>query len=212
MIHRTRTDLRQLKEKAASVTNSVAILKARRQPLIREFLASVRPYVRSRDGIRRDYGQALAELHLSLGHEGAASIDSLAATAEREVGVEVEEKNAMGVRYRELTAYGPFVRAPHERHYGHTVTTPHLEESIYLFERIIEAMLEIAAFENKLKMLGEEILRVTRRTRVLEERLLPQLQAQIKTIVQYIGEREREAHFRLKKFKDTRTARAEGPR
>ena len=207
MIHRTRTDLLQLKEKVASVGNGVAILKARRQALIREFLASVRPYVRSRDGIRRDYSQALAELHLSLGHEGAALIDSLAATAEREVGVEVVDKNAMGVRYRELTAYGPFVRAPHERNYGYTVTTPHLEESICLFEKILEAMLEIAAFENKVEMVGEEILRVTRRTRVLEERLLPQLKTQIRTIVEYIGEREREAHFRLKRFKDTRAAR-----
>jgi V/A-type H+-transporting ATPase subunit D len=65
-------------------------------------------------------------------------------------------------------------------------------------------MLEIAAFESKLKMLGEEILRVTRRTRVLEERVLPRLRSQIRLITQYIGEREREAHFRLKKFKDSR--------
>jgi V/A-type H+-transporting ATPase subunit D len=133
-----------------------------------------------------------------------ACIESLAATSEREVGVDVEERNAMGVRYRELTAYGPFVRTPDQRGYDYTVTTPHLEESIHLFESIVETMLEIAAFENKLKMLGEEILRVTRRTRVLEERVLPRLRAEIRTIVQFLGEREREAHYRLKKFKTGR--------
>jgi len=205
MIHPTRTDLRQLREKSVSVANSVAILKARRQALIRGFLDSIRPFVRSRDAIRNDYARALGELHLSAGHEGMASIESLAALAAREVGVDVEERNALGVRYRELTVYGPFVRRPDQRGYDYTVTTPHLEESTHLFESILETMLEIAAFESKLKMLGEEILRVTRRTRVLEERVLPRLRAEVRTIVQFLGEREREAHYRLKMFKARRS-------
>ncbi len=206
MIHPTRTELLQLEEKAASVANSVAILKARRQALIRAFLDSVRPYVRSRHSIRSDYGRALGELHLSEGHEGAGWVESLAAVSGREVGVEVTERNALGVRYRELTAYGPFVRSPDERGYDYTMTTPHLEESIHGFESVVEAMLEVAAFESKLKMLGEEILRVTRRTRVLEERVLPRLRTEIRSIVQFLGEREREAHYRLKKFKTGREA------
>jgi V/A-type H+-transporting ATPase subunit D len=204
MIHPTRTDLLQLKERAVAVVNSVAILKARRQALIRSFLDSVRPFVRSRDAIRRDYARALAELHLSEGHEGMTFVESLAATAERELGVDVEERNALGVRYRELTVYGPFLRSPLERDYGYTVTTPHLEESIHLFESIVATMLEIAAFESRIKTLGTEIMRVTRRTRVLEERILPRLRAEIRTITQYLGERDRETHFRLRKFKYAR--------
>ncbi len=204
MIHPTRTILLQLKEKAASTIDSVAILKARRQTLIREFLDSVRPFVRSRDAIKHDYNKALAELYLSKGHEGETLVETLAAVSERELGVDVRDRNLMGVRYRELTVYGPFVRSPEERDYDYTITTPHLEESIYLFERIVESMLEIANFENKLKMLGEEILQVTRRARILEERMLPKLKAEIRTISQYIEERDRETHFRLKRFKDMR--------
>lgn len=204
MIHPTRTNLLQLKEKAASVGNGVAILKARRQAVIKEFLESVGPFVRSRDNIRRNYSSALGKLHLTEGHEGMAFVDALAATSERDLGVEIESKNVMGIRYPELTVYGPFVRSPSERDYGYTTTTPHMEESIYLFEKIVEAMLEVATFESKVKMLGEEILHVTRRTRVLEERVLPRLRSQIKAISQFIDEREREAHFRLKKFKAIR--------
>ncbi|MGB5105023.1 MAG: V-type ATP synthase subunit D [Steroidobacteraceae bacterium] len=208
MIHPTRTDLMQIREKAASVANSTAILKARRQALIRGFLDSVQPFMRSRDAVRRDYGAALGELHLGAGHEGMAFVEAIAATARREIGVEVEEKNVMGVRYRELTVYGPFARSPEERDYGYAATTPHLEESVHLFEKVLENLLEIAAFESRLEMLGAEILRVTRRTRVLEERVLPRLRAEIRAIVQYIGEREREAHYRLKKFKDSRGRRS----
>ena len=213
MIHPTRTDLRELRDKAASIGNSVAILKARRQALIRGFLDSVRPLVRSRDAIRLDYARAIGELHLAEGHEGIATIGALAALAERPVGVDVAERNALGVRYRELTIYGPFVRRPDERGYDYTATTPHLDEATHLFESILETMLEIGAFESKLKMLGEEILRVTRRTRVLEERVLPGLRSDIRRIEQFLGEREREAHYRLKRFKTHRDLRsADRPR
>lgn len=204
MIHPTRTALLQLKEKVGSVANSVAILQARRQALIREFLASVQPFLHSRGAIRRDYSRAIAELHLAKGHEGTALIDTLAAASERAVGVDVVDRNVMGVHYRELTVWGPFIRSPEERNYGYAMTTPHLEESVYLFERISEAMLENAAFESRLTMLGREIQHVTRRIRVLEERVLPELHAQIRTITQYISERDREAHFRLKRFKTMR--------
>ena len=142
------------------------------------------------------------------GDEGAALIDALAATAERDIGVDVAEGRALGVRYRDLTVYGPFVRTPLERDYGYTLTTPHLEESLHRFESILAALLEIAAFESRVKTLGEEIVRVTRRARTLEERVLPQLRADIRTIVRHIAERERETHFRLRRFKFARTRRA----
>jgi V/A-type H+-transporting ATPase subunit D len=206
MIHPTRTDLLQLRDKLASVANSVAILKARRQALIREFLRAVHPFLRSRAAIGGDYGRAIGELRLATGHEGLAAIDTLAGMSERDVGVDIVEKSIMGVHYRELTVWGPFVRSPEERNYGYAATTPHLEEAVDAFERIAEAIAGIAVFESKLKRLGDEIQDVTRRTRVLEERVLPKLKTEIKAITQYIGEREREAHFRLKKFKARRTA------
>ena len=200
-MHPTRTELLRLREKAASVTDSVGILKARRQTLIREFLETVRPFLRSRDAIGREYGRARAELHLSKGHEGAAFVDALAASSERDLGVDVTERNLMGVRYRELAVWGPFVRSFDERNYGVAMTSPHLDEAVFLFERTTEAMLAIAVFESKLKQLGQEIQRLTRRTRALEERLLPAIRTEMRTITQYLAERDREAHFRLKRFK-----------
>lgn len=206
MIHPTRTELRQLREKRASVDESIAILDARRQALVREFLATMRPFLRSRDAIRRDYGRARAELQLAKGHESALLVDSLAAGGERDVGVEVTLKNSMGVRYRELIVWGPLVRSPHERHFGYLATTPHLDEAAVLFERTAEAMLAVAVYESKLKRLADEIHGVTRRTRALQERILPRLAADIRVITQHLAEREREAHFRLKRFKKRRHA------
>jgi len=206
VIHPTRTNLLQLKEKAGSVLNSISILKARRQALIREFVSTTKPFLYSRDEIKKIYAEAIRELRLSLAHEGPDYIDSLTLTTGREFGIEVEVKKVMGLGYRDVTANESAVRPPDERGYDYLSTTAHLEEAIHRFERVVESMLDLAAFESKLKRLGEEIQRITRRIRVLEEKIQPTLKKQIKSIEQYIAEREREAYYRLKRFKEIRRA------
>lgn len=204
MIHPTRTNLLLLKEKSHSVVNSIGILKARRQALIREFFSTTAPFLRSRDGVKDIYAEAVRELQVSRSHEGSDYIDSLVITTGREFGVEIEVKKVMGLRYRDVTAHESAVRLPDERGYDYRYTSSHLEEAINLFETLVESMLELAAFESKLKRLGEEIRRITRRIRVLEEKIQPVLQERIKSIGQYITEREREAYYRLKRFKEIR--------
>lgn len=202
MIHPTRTNLLLLKEKSRSVQNSNGILKARRQALIRELLAATAPFLSSRDSVQAAYDQAVRELALSLAIEGDEMLDSIAAVAEQDHGVEVSERSVMGLRYREVSVRESPLRQLDERGYDYRITTPRLEDALQHFEQILQAMLEIAVFESKLKRLGQEVVRVTRRIRVLEERVLPELQHQVRTIAQFLGERERESSFRLKRFRD----------
>ncbi len=202
MIHPTRTNLLLLKEKSRSVQNSNGILKARRQALIKELLAASAPFLSSRDAVQAAYGQAVRELALSLAIEGDDMLDSIAAVAERDLGIEVRERSVMGLRYREVAVRESPLRQLDGRGYDYRITTPRLEEALQHFEQILQAMLEIAAYESKLKRLGQEVVRVTRRIRVLEERILPELQRQVKTIAQFLGERERESSFRLKRFRE----------
>ena len=203
IIHPTRTNLLLLKEKSRSISNSISILKARRQALIQEFLNTTVPFLRSREDIRKTYGKALDEMALSLGHEGKSSIESITFAVERDMGVDIIEKSIWGLKYKDLVVNKNPVRETDQRGYDFRSTTPHLEEGIYLFEKVLESMLEIAAFENKLKRLADEITRITRKIKVLEERVLIELKHQIKTITQYIGERDRESYYRLKKFKSS---------
>jgi V/A-type H+-transporting ATPase subunit D len=206
MIHPTRTELLLLRKKAAAVAAGAELLKARRQALVREFLGAIAPFLDSREALRARYRQALDELSLSRAHEGAELHEALAAEAGPEAEVEIAERNVMGVRCRELTVTGTLVRPLAGRGYDYAATTSHLEEAIFLFETIATQMLEVAAWENRLKRLGEEIRRVTTRTRILEERVLPGLRERIHAISQQLAEREREALFRLKRFKERRAA------
>ena len=202
MIHPTRTNLLLLKEKSRSVVNSIGILKARKQALIKEFLAATVPFLRSREDIRKSYGKALRELAIALGHEGKDNIESIARATERDFNIDVIEKSIWGLRYKDILFHDVPVRDPDKRGYDERGTTMHLEEATGLFEKLLEFMLHIAQYESKLKRLGQEIMRTTRRIKVLEEMVLPGLKIQIKSIAQYIGERERESFYRLKRVKN----------
>jgi V/A-type H+-transporting ATPase subunit D len=210
MIHPTRTNLLLLKDKRRSVANSISILKARKQALIREFLAATTPFLRSREDIRKSYGKAVRELSLSVAREGTDALASLTAATERNFDVEVQEKSIWGLRYKDIAYHDVPVRAADKRGYYEYGVTPHLEASATLFEKLLENMLQIAEYESKLKRLGAEIVRTTRRIKVLEEMVLPTLKLQIRSIAQYISEREREAFYRLKRVKGIREREESG--
>jgi V/A-type H+-transporting ATPase subunit D len=204
-----RTTLLQLKEKVRAVGESLAILKARRQALVAELLQTARPFLRSRQALRERYAGALAELVITRALEGEPVVAAMAEVTQREFPVELVERNILGVRYREIQAKGPVRRPVEARNYDFYRSTAHSEEAIDRFEQLAEAMLPLAAFEHKVKRLGEEIIRLSRKTRVLEERVQPRLRREIKAIAMYIAEREREEYFRLKRFKQ-RQARGRG--
>ena len=202
MIHPTRTNLLLLKEKTSSVTNSIVILKSRRQALIIEFLKTSTPYLESRRQISEIYGEAITKLSLSLGAEGANIIDSICKSTAREFNVQIDSKKLWGLEFKEIAPRESVVRDPDTRGYDYRFTSPHLEEAIWRFERIVDAILDISEYDNKLQRLSSEIIQATRRVRVLEERVMPKLKRQIKSIAQYLGERERETYYRLKQFKE----------
>jgi V/A-type H+-transporting ATPase subunit D len=204
MIHPTRTNLLGLKEKSSSVTNSIGILKSRRQALIIEFLKTSTPYLESRKAIRQLYGDGIVELLFSIGFAGETVIDSISKVTYREFGVEISTRKLWGLEYKEISQRESAVREINARNYDMRTTTANLEEAAWRFEKIVDVILDIAEYDNKLQRLSREIIQTTRRVRVLEERILPKLKKQIKSINQYLGERERETYFRLKQFKEIR--------
>lgn len=191
MLEPTRTKLLILKERVVSVHKGIAILKARRLALIREFLSSIKPFVQTREVIRNIYGQAINELLMSHGNEGKENIRSLTFLTKRNINLKITEERICGLRYKNVMVEDEIVRKANERNYDYLATTAHLESSIELFERILQEMLNIAKIEERIKRLGNEISKTTRKIKILEERVLPRLNSKIALISQYLSERER---------------------
>jgi len=210
MIHPNRTYLLQQKERRKVVADSLAILKARRQALIMEFLASARPFLLSRRQLSGEYRKAIEELQLERGVDGTDTVASVAAVSRRQIEVRIEPRNILGVRYKEALVGDAIQATDEEFPYDPGLSAPSLEEATGKFRLILENMLKFAGFESKIKRLARDISQLSRKSRVLEQRVLPNLQHTIRTAVQYIGEREREDHFRLKKFKELKSGKGVG--
>lgn len=197
----TRTNLLLIRDRLRIVASCTFILKGRRQALIRELLQVARPLMQSRDEVSRAYARALAALKVSTAREGELALAGLAVASRHELAIAVTECNLLGLRYREVRAHETVAREVADRPYDLLGSTPWLEEAIAEFEGIVEEMLALASFEGKFRRLAEELIRLTRRIRVLEERVEPALRSEIREMTHYLAERERETYFRLKRFK-----------
>ena len=138
MIHPNRTYLLQQRERKKVVENSLNILKARRQALIMEFMASARPFLLTRREISGEYRLAIEDLQLALARDGRGGVSSIAAVNERDVRVKIEPRNILGVRYKEALVEGGVKRKPHEMQYDQGGTSGHFEEAVNRFELILE--------------------------------------------------------------------------
>ena len=201
MIQPTRTNLLLLKDRLQAVLNCTVILKGRRQALIKEFLKITKPLMQSRDEVSKAYSRAIDALQVSRAREGPGAVEALATLNRRKIAVEVADCNLLGLRYRDLTMHETVARSFDERPYDVYGSSPWTDQAIEEFEGIVEEMLSLASFEGKFRRLAEELVRLTRRIRILEERVTPQLQVEIHSMTQYLAERERETYFRLKRFK-----------
>jgi len=204
MIHPTRTNLLKLKERQKAVHRSLAILKARRQALISEFLKLGEQFIDRHQQLASLYARALNELHTNLHDEGEDNLTAIAAATTRFKGVETRPGNILGIPFLTILPADRLPRTPQERPFSPYLHTPSLEQSVELFEELSLAVIEHAGLESRVRRLASAIRETTRVMRTLEDRILPRQAQDIRHIRFFLAERERESHFRLRKFKQLR--------
>lgn len=204
MIHPTRTNLLLLKERQRAVHRSLAILKARRQALISEFLKLGEQFIDRHQQLSAIYARALRELHANLNEEGKESQDAIASATTRFNGVETRLGNILGIPYLTILPADHLPRPPRTRPFNAHLHAPSLERSVTLFEELSLAVIEHAGLESRVRRLASAIREATRVMRTLEDRILPRQTCDISHIRFFLAERERESQFRLRKFKQLR--------
>ncbi len=199
-IGRTRMNLLLLKRQIHVAERGRDFLRSKREALVREFLAVMDRVVESRGQVEAALGQALSSLALALGMEGRATLQSVSYAAQRELPIELTERNVWGVRIPDLH-YRPIGRSLDARGYATSGVSTYVDETARRFEAVLELVLRGVAVEVRLKKLGAEIKRTTRRINALNEVLIPSLAGAVREIRQALEERERESLFRTKRFK-----------
>jgi V/A-type H+/Na+-transporting ATPase subunit D len=197
----TRMNLLILKDRVQTSQNGLDLLRSKREALVREFLKIMDQTISSRDLFHDALQVATNALTVALGIDGRAIVESATFATRRDLSVELTEKNVWGVRFPDLQ-YRSVVRSSDARSYALSSVSSHTNTAAREFEKTLDAALKIVSVEIRLKKIGTEIRKTTRRINALTEVILPVLKSQIRSIRFVLEEREREATFRMKRFKE----------
>jgi V/A-type H+-transporting ATPase subunit D len=202
----TRMNLLQRKQQAKIATQGVDLLKRKRDALVADFFNIVRQSLAAREKLTKTSEEAYVMLALTKAWEGREALEAAAMADRREVLVDIEVRNVWGTKIPEV-GVKPVRRTLLERGHNPTSTSLRTVESASNFEDVLHAILEVAATEVKLKKIGEEIKKTTRRVNALEQVVIPRLLGEIRFITAVLEQRAREDVFRLKRIKQKLEAR-----
>ncbi len=197
----TRMNLLQRKAQAKMARDGAELLRNKRDALMQEFMELLKPLLAERERLTETSQQAFLSLIMAKALDGSEAINSVAMATARDVSVDVNLEKIWGIGIPDVKPVGNFVRGPMERGYSIAHTSARIDETAEAFEQVLEAVVKMAPIEVKLKRLGEEIKKTTRRVNALEGMIIPRYQQQINYIQRTLEEREREDLFRLKRIK-----------
>lgn len=193
----TRMNLLSKREEIKQVRDGIALLRNKRDVLLREFFSMIKPLRAMLGQFSSSAQRAVSSLALSLGFDGKESLTALSLAARKELEVELTEKNLWGVRVPRLDAKTPDTRAAP----GGIGVSLHAGDTRERFAEFIQLAFKVLPEEVKSKRLGREIKSTSRKINYLEKYVLPGLFHQIKYIRETLEERESEDIFRLKRAK-----------
>lgn len=196
----TRMNLLQRKNQLRIARQGVDLLKRKRDALVTDFFNVVRQALAARERLNAACEKAYVVLSLAKAVEGRQALEAAALADNRRLHVDIEIHNIWGIKVPEVRA--PDIRRPVlERGMNPTAVSARTIESADNFEEVLAAILEVASTEIKMRKIGEEIKKTTRRVNALEQIVIPRIQIEIRYINDVLEQRAREDVFRLKRIK-----------
>jgi len=204
----TRSELLARRAQIVLATQGRDVLKEKRDQLMKEFRATVDVAVTGSGALEAAAAEGRRALAVAESFDGPQAVWSAALARPSEISLRVRSTTVMGVRIADIR-YDPVGRPRLGRGYSLAGSSPHLDRAAEQFEAELGLLLDLAAVELRLRRLADEIGKTTRRVNALESVVLPRLEEERILIQSILDERERQDHFRLKRFAARRAQRLE---
>jgi V/A-type H+/Na+-transporting ATPase subunit D len=193
----TRAELLRARRLLEHVRQGATLLRRKREALVRALVPMARPAAEARRVIA-DTAAAAYEAELAaLALHGAGAVAATALPA-RTVEVELDVERVWGVVVPVLSELPVWDRDLAARGTAPGTTGPALFEAANRFELLASQLLDAVAREAYVRALGAALVRTSRQLHTLEERVAPELRAEITAITQALDERAREDQTRLR--------------
>ncbi|GHG00686.1 v-type ATP synthase subunit D [Deinococcus piscis] len=193
----TRSALLASKASLKTASSGADLLKRKRDALIAEFFALVKDALAAREQLAGVSKGAYTSLLGAKAWDSPEAVESLSLGSSDDYSVDMVIESIYGVKVPKMTVpertqsagFSPINVG------GRTI------QAATDFNEVLEAIVKVAGTETKLRRIGEEIKKTSRRVNALEQVVIPGIQADIRFIRGVLDQREREESFRLKKIK-----------
>lgn len=199
----TRSNLLQRRDQMRLAIKGADLLKRKRDALIGEFFDLVKVSLEARKALAETSKEAYFSLFLAKAWDGPEAVDSLSLAAKTGLELEIKIENLFGVKV-------PQVQAPEfDKHLPFSPINAGARtlDAAAEFRKLIEALVNVAATETRLRRIGEEIKKTSRRVNALEQLVIPGINQQIKDIRSVLDQRALEEVTVLKRIKAKLEAR-----
>lgn len=196
----TRMGLLNTRSRRSMAVKGAGLLRSKRDAIANDFFKLMSSLLAGRERLENSLRKASRALMLARALEGEEALVSLALAGAREIPVDIEPRKAWGIPTPEVT--GPrLLRSPDARGASPQGLSLGAAETARTHEEVLEILLTICSSEIRLRRLGEEIRKTSRRINALEHFMIPRLDREVSRIELALEEREREDLSRLKRFK-----------
>lgn len=199
-IQPTRGELLKLRSRIELAERGHELLEEKRDALVTEFFDVLDRLEDIRKEMEEKLETAFEDLIFATAIMGTSDVRKSAYAAMRELEVDVDVRNIMGVSVP-LLEFEDFGRKVTDRGYSLHQTSSKIDEASREFEEALGTILQLAEVESTVKLLAQEIERTKRRVNALENVLVPRLEEARDYIEFRLAEMEREDFFRLKRIK-----------
>ncbi len=204
----TRSAMLASKASLKTAQSGADLLKRKRDALIGEFFALVKDALAAREELSGVSKGAYTSLFGAKAWDTPEAVESLSLAGSGDYAINMQIDNLYGVKVPRIelperdttTAFSPINVG------ARTI------QAATDFGGVMDGIVKVAATETKLRRIGEEIKKTSRRVNALEQVLIPGIQDDIRFIRSVLDQREREASFTLKKIKAKLEADAERER
>ncbi|MGB9590827.1 MAG: V-type ATP synthase subunit D, partial [Candidatus Hydrothermia bacterium] len=174
----TRMVLLGKKRQRKLAVDGASLLRNKREALLVEFMALIKPLLSQRKNLDERTRKALSALAVAMGMDGPEALESAAMASDEGLLIDVKDRKVWGVHLPSLES-GRTARGLLARGYSPVSVTSRIDWTAEEFEELLEAVLALVPTEVKLKKMGLEIKKTTRRVNALEQKIIPDLDSEI---------------------------------
>jgi V/A-type H+/Na+-transporting ATPase subunit D len=197
-VNPTRMALLRLRKRQVLAQRGHKLLKDKLEGLIQIFMPLVAEYGQLRSRIDRELPETLRLFILAGATSGENAVSEALDEFEASIDIDMTMRNVMSIPVPELNLKGFSIQSS----YSTITTNTDFDRASESLRDIFPILLKLAALEDALLRMTEEIEKTRRRVNALEYVLIPSLKKTVKAISNKLDENDRSDRARLMKIKD----------